>query len=74
MFSLLDLHFGLWSLYLHVLRTQRILGFFIVITHKSSRSEDRITWFLLHVSYVLCCREPEITGCKIHMLVMYRWP
>ena len=29
MFSLLDLCFGLWtSLYLHVLRTQRIIGFF----------------------------------------------
>ena len=41
MFSLLDLHFGLWSLYLHVLRTQRVLGFFIVITHKSTRSENR---------------------------------
>ena len=28
MFSLFDLHFGLWSLGLRVLRTQRILGFF----------------------------------------------
>ena len=44
MFSLLDLRFALWSLYLHVLRTQRILGFFIVITHKSTGSENLITW------------------------------
>ena len=40
MFSLLDLHFGLWSLYLHVLHMQRILGLFIVITHKSIRSKS----------------------------------
>ena len=45
MFSLFDLHFGLWSLGLRVLRTQRILGFFlIVITHKSTRSENPTTW------------------------------
>ena len=32
------------SLYLHVPRTQRILGFFIVITHKSTGSENPIIW------------------------------
>ena len=33
-----DLHF------LHVLRAQRIMGSFILITHKSTRSEIPITW------------------------------
>ena len=45
MFSLRDLHFALCSFELDVLRAQRIIGFFIFITHKSTRSEDPITWF-----------------------------
>ena len=45
MFSLF-VHFELWSLYLHVLRTQRILGIFILITHKSTRSENPTTWLI----------------------------
>ena len=43
MFSLLDLRFVLSSLDLDVLRTQRIMGFLIVITHKSKRSKNPIT-------------------------------
>ena len=39
MFSLRDLHFLLCSRDLDVLRTQRIIGFLILITHKSTRSD-----------------------------------
>ena len=46
MFSLLDLQFGLWSLDLHILHKQMILGSFIVITHKSTRLENPITWII----------------------------
>ena len=45
MFSLLDLCFFLCSLDLDVLHAQRIMGFFILITHKSTRSENPIRWF-----------------------------
>ena len=44
MFSLRDLRFVLCSLDLNVLRAQRIIGFFILITHKSTRSDNPITW------------------------------
>ena len=44
MFLLLDLHFLLCSSELDVLRAQRIIGFIILITHKSVRSENPITW------------------------------
>ena len=40
MFSLLDLRFVLCSRDLDALRTQRIMGFLILITHKSTRSEN----------------------------------
>ena len=36
--------FFLSSRDLDVLRAQRIMGFFILITHKSMRSENGITW------------------------------
>ena len=42
MFSLLDLHFVLCSRDLHVLRAQRIIDVFILITHKAARSENPI--------------------------------
>ena len=45
MFSLLDLGFVLCSLDLDVLRVQRIVGFF---THKSTGSENLITWLSQH--------------------------
>ena len=40
MFSLLDLSFLLSSSDLDILRVQRIMGFFVLVTHKSMRSED----------------------------------
>ena len=42
MFSLRDLRFVLCSRDLDVLRAQRIMGCFILITHKSPRSENPI--------------------------------
>ena len=45
MFSLRDLRFVLCSRDLDVLRAQRIIGFFkILITHKSTGSENSIAW------------------------------
>ena len=44
MFLLRDLRFVFCSRDLDVLRAQRIIGFFILITHKSTRSENPITW------------------------------
>ena len=44
MFTLCDLRFVLCSLHLDVVRAQRIMGCFIVITHKSTRSEKPIDW------------------------------
>ena len=45
-----DLCFVLCSVYLDVLRAQRIMGFFILITHKSARSEIRphVRLFAVH--------------------------
>ena len=42
--SLSDLRFVFCSLDLDVLCTQRIIGFFILITHKSTGLENLITW------------------------------
>ena len=57
MFSLRDLRFVLCSRDLDILRAQRIMGVFILITHKSTRSENTITWwiclFVNHVYLVL---------------------
>ena len=44
MLSLCDLRFALCSLDLRVLRAQRIMGFLILITHKSMRSENSTIW------------------------------
>ena len=44
MFSLRDLRFLLCSRDLDVLRTQRIIGFFVLITHNATRSENPITY------------------------------
>ena len=44
MFTLRDLRFVLCSLDLDVPCVQRIMGFFILITHNSMRSENSITW------------------------------
>ena len=46
MFSLRDLRFVLFSRDLDVLRAQRIIGFFMLITHNSTRSKNAITWLL----------------------------
>ena len=43
MFLLCDLHFLLCSLDLDVLHTQSIMGFLILVTHKSMMSESAIT-------------------------------
>ena len=45
MFSQLDLCCVLCSRDLDVLRAQRIIGFFLVITHKPTRSEHPLTWY-----------------------------
>ena len=45
MFSLRDLRSVLCPRDLAVLRAQRIMGFLILSTHKSTRSEKPITWF-----------------------------
>ena len=44
MFSLHDLRFVLCSLEVDIQRAQRIMGFFILIIHKSTRSENPIRW------------------------------
>ena len=44
MFSLCDLRSVLCSRDLDVLRAQRLIGFLILITHKSTRSGNTITW------------------------------
>ena len=54
MFSLRDLRFLLMSLYLDVLRTQRIIGFSILITHNSTRSDhmDALCGWMTRDSFV----------------------
>ena len=42
MFSLCDLHFVLCARDPNVQRAQRIMGLFILITHKSTRSHDHV--------------------------------
>ena len=49
MFSLRDLRFLLCSFEPDVLRAQRIMDFFILVTHKSIRSENPVTWWELRV-------------------------
>ena len=49
MFFSRDLCCVLRSRDLDVLRAQRITGLFILITHKSTRSEYPITWFALPI-------------------------
>ena len=44
MFSLRALRFMLCSRDLDVLRAQRIMSFLILITHKSTKSKNLITW------------------------------
>ena len=51
MFSLRDLRFVLCSLVLEVVHAQRIMGFFLSITHKSTRSENPITWVETEASF-----------------------
>ena len=53
MFSLLDLGFLLCSFDRDVLLVQRIMGFLILITHKSMRSEKLITWLLAPIHTTL---------------------
>ena len=62
MFSLLDLQFGLWSLDLHILHKQMILGSFIVITHKSTRLENSITWIIWEEKKIVTYRFHGKTG------------
>ena len=45
-FLLRDLRFVLCSRDLDVLRAQRIIGFLILITHKSARLENTVTWLV----------------------------
>ena len=49
MFSLRDLCFLLCSRDLNVLRAQRIMGILNLITHKSTKSENPVTWSCGHV-------------------------
>ena len=53
MFLLCDLRFVLCSLDLDVLRAQRIIAFFILITHKSTRSENLIIWITVMLNFVV---------------------
>ena len=57
MFSLCDLHFLLCSHEPNILRAQRIMGFFIVITHKSTGLENQITWM-----YSLYMQQVKVFG------------
>ena len=52
MFLRRDLHFMLCSCNLHLLRAQRIIGFFILITRNSVRSENPVMWLLLKCVWV----------------------
>ena len=63
MFSLHDLRFVLCSLDLDVLRAQRIIGFFILITHKSTRSEKPIQRATLYYAGGVG------TGCYVASLI-----
>ena len=55
MFSQLDLCFLLCSLDLDVLRVQRVIGFFILITHKLMRLENAFTWYVSKVVFHKMC-------------------
>ena len=52
MFLRRDLRFVLCSCNLHLLHAQRIIGFFILITHNSVRSENPVMWLLLKCVWV----------------------
>ena len=54
MFSLRDLRFVLCSRDLDVLRAQRIIGFFVLVTHKSKGSEKPTTSLSLSLIVRLC--------------------
>ena len=66
MFLLRDLCFMHCSLDFDVLRAQRIMGFFILITHKSTKSENLITWkyryfcFFMFICSAVCIAFPSI--------------
>ena len=74
MFSQRDLRFVLCSLDLDVLRAQRSMGFLLnLTTHKSTRSENPITWmgsgkdrpgrqaaFLFPVCFYYLCNGPHV--------------
>ena len=64
MFSLCDLRFVLCSRDLDVLRAQRFMTFFILITHKSTRSENLITW-----QFVLC----YLSSSHSHPIYFFIW-
>ena len=49
MFSLRDPHFVFCSRDLDVLRARRITVFFILITHKSTKSANPTTWYILMI-------------------------
>ena len=51
--SLRDLLFVFSSLEVNILRVQRIISFFVLFTHKSTRWEDPIRW-LFQTIWLLC--------------------
>ena len=75
-FMLCDLCFVLCSLDLSVLGAQRIMGFFILITHKSLRSKKPIKlqwmkhskWYLLIACYLCSDRTNTTTKTFIELL------
>ena len=60
--------FLLCSLDLDVLRAQRIIGFFILTTHKSTRSEHPVTWYCKPADAVPLNQSKTRTSCKSHLL------
>ena len=68
MFSLRDLRFVLCSRDLDVPRAQRIMGF-ILITHKSTKSNISITWF----SMFLPATPGDLLRRSFHWLSEYPW-
>ena len=52
----------IWSR--HVLRAQRIMGVFILITHKSTKSENLVTWqSLVTPSSLTCASLKSVCSC-----------
>ena len=64
---------------LDVLRAQRIMGFCILITHKSTKSENQITWMYAQESYAQQTLHTKwhfnAVACVPQVLasVLYRW-